>query len=94
MRPSVQAEFPRLQPPGIDSPVCGTTAGDSISDTMDAWVLIPMTYSMVTNAPYSQQTVSTLEYQERLEVESFSPLGVGVMCGVRWQVPVFVPSFY
>ena len=94
MRSSVQEEFPALAAPEVLLLSAEPRLGIRISDTMDAWVLIPVTYSMVKNAPLSEQTVSELEYQERLEVESFSPVGVGVMCGIQFQVPVFVPDFY
>jgi len=64
-----------------------------ISDNFDLWLNIPVTYSLVQGAPVSVQSVDDLQYEEKLDIEEYSPLGFGAIIGLQYRIPIFVPTF-
>lgn len=92
-QPELQAEFPDLGAPSMlvlaAEPGLEIRAGDRV----DVWVRIPVSYSIVQNSPASVQSVDELQYADRLSIDGHSPLGYGVMTGLRIYVPVFTPNF-
>lgn len=92
-QPELQAEFPDLGAPSML--VLAAEPGLEIrtGERVDVWVRVPITYSIVQNSPSSVQSVDELQYQDRLSIEGHSPLGYGVMTGLRIYVPVFTPNF-
>jgi hypothetical protein len=94
-QPELQEEFPDLGAPSIL--VLGVEPGVEVrmGKMLDGWIRIPVTYSMVNNAPARMQSVDELQYEipEGHLSEGFSPLGFGAMLGMKLYIPVFTPSF-
>ena len=93
LQPELQSEFPYIEAPSIMAVSIEPRAEVRMSDTFDLWLNIPITYSMVQNAPESVQSVDDLQYQEKLAVDAYTPLGFGAVVGIQYRLPVFVPSF-
>jgi hypothetical protein len=93
--PALQTEFPDLGAPSML--VLGVEPGLQYraGATFDILLRLPVTYSMVNNAPATMQSVDELQYEipEDHIPDGFTPLGYGVLLGVKLYIPLFTPSF-
>ena len=92
-QPELQEEFPDLGSPSMLILAAEPGLELRTGDRVDVWLRVPISYSIVQNSPSSVQSVDELQYTDRLSVEGYSPLGYGMMAGLRIYVPVFTPSF-
>lgn len=92
-QPELQTEFPDLGAPSMIVIAAEPGLEFHTGESADVWIRVPVTYSILQNAPVQAQSVEELQYEERLEKEGYTPIGYGFMAGLRIYVPVFTPSF-